>query len=30
LDKKTGAAIGECAKGKRPTIYGYKWKYKEN
>jgi hypothetical protein len=30
LGKKTGAAIGECAKGKRPTIYGYKWKYKEN
>jgi len=28
LNKKTGAAIGECAKGKRPTIYGYKWKYK--
>jgi hypothetical protein len=30
LGKKTGAAIGECAKGKRPTIYGYKWMYKEN
>lgn len=30
LGKKTGSAIGECAKGKRPTIYGYKWKYKEN
>lgn len=29
LGKKTGAAIGECAKGKRPTIYGYKWKYKK-
>jgi hypothetical protein len=30
LGKKTGSAIGECAKGKRPTIYGYKWGYKEN
>jgi hypothetical protein len=30
LGKITGSAIGECAKGKRPTIYGYKWKYKEN
>lgn len=30
LGKKNGGAIGECAKGKRPTIYGYKWKYKEN
>jgi len=29
LGKKTGAAIGACAKGKRPTIYGYKWKYKK-
>lgn len=28
LGKKTGAAIGECAKGKRHTIYNYKWKYK--
>jgi hypothetical protein len=30
LGKVTGAAIGECEKGKRPIIYGYKWKYKIN
>lgn len=28
LGKKTGAAIGQCARGKYPTIYNYKWKYK--
>ena len=28
LGKKTGAAIGQCAKGKYNVIYGYKWKYK--
>lgn len=28
LNKKTGAAILEVCKGKRKTIYGYKWKYK--
>lgn len=28
LGKKTGAAIGECASGKRPSIYGYIWKFK--
>jgi len=28
LNKKTGAAIGECVKGKRNKIYGFRWKYK--
>jgi group I intron endonuclease len=28
LGKKTGSAIGECASGKRPSIYGYIWKFK--
>jgi group I intron endonuclease len=30
LGKKSGAAIGQCAKGKYVVIYGYKWKYKTN
>ena len=28
LGKSSGAAIGQCAKGKYPTNYSYKWKYK--
>jgi hypothetical protein len=28
LNKKTPAAIYEVCNGKRKTIYGYKWKYK--
>ena len=28
LNKKTGAAIGQCAKGKYSTLYGYIWKFK--
>lgn len=28
LGKKSGAAITECCRGKRKTIYGYKWKLK--
>ena len=28
LGKKSGAAIGQCAKGKYITVYGYTWKFK--
>ena len=29
LDKKDGSFIGKVCKGKRPSAYGYKWKYVE-